>query len=163
MEVLTYVPSNVILSVSGYPIEGWNSISITPSFPVFKQIAGIRGKNTRTRIKNTSATIVIDVPQTELLNDVLSMVLVADAANGTGRLEVGLSELTGTSFFTSTTAYITSFPELRYDSEIASRVWTLQCEVSEIHIGNAKSAALGVVGGAVSQLKDTVSKVVDLF
>ena len=163
MEVLTYVPSNVVLTLSGHPISGWTSISITPSFPAFKQIAGIRGKNTRTRNKNTSATVTIEVLHTELINDVLSMVLQADMAAGTGRLEVSLSESTGTSFFTSTSAYITSYPEMRYEGDITTRVWTLQCESSEMHIGNAKSAALGVISGAISSLKSAASSVMDLF
>lgn len=157
MEVLTYVPSNVALILSGSQVEGWNSISVARSDPVFKQIKGIRGKNTRTRIKNSSATIVIETPQTELINEVLSMVLEADSVNGTARLEISLMESTGSSFFTTNTAYISQWPELKYSGELGVNVWTLTCEDSEIFIGSAKSAAIGFIDNGVARLKQFVS------
>lgn len=157
MEVLTYVPSNVALILSGSQVEGWNSISVVRSDPVFKQIKGIRGKNTRTRIKNSSATIVIETPQTELINEVLSMVLEADSVNGTARLEISLMESTGSSFFTTNTAYISQWPELKYSGELGVNVWTLTCEDSEIFIGSAKSAAIGFIDNSVARLKQFVS------
>lgn len=157
MEVLTYVPSNVALILSGSQIKGWNSITISRSDPVFKQIRGIRGKNTRTRIKNSSAIITIETPQTELFNEVLSMVLEADSVNGTARLEISLMESTGSSFFTTNTAYISQWPELRYSGELGVNVWTLTCEDSEIFIGSAKSAAIGFIDNSVARLKQFVS------
>ena len=157
MEVLTYVPSNVALILSGSQIKGWNSITISRSDPVFKQIRGIRGKNTRTRIKNSSATITIETPQTELFNEVLSMVLEADSVNGTARLEISLMESTGSSFFTTNTAYISQWPELRYSGELGVNVWTLTCEDSEIFVGSAKSAAIGFIDNSVARLKQFVS------
>lgn len=157
MEVLTYVPSNVALILSGSQVKGWNSISVARSDPVFKQIKGIRGKNTRTRIKNSSATIVIETPQTELINEVLSMVLEADSVNGTARLEISLMESTGSSFFTTNTAYISQWPELKYSGELGVNVWTLTCEDSEIFIGSAKSAAIGFIDNSVARLKQFVS------
>lgn len=157
MEVLTYVPSNVSLIISGSQLSGWNSITISRSDPVFKQIKGIRGKNTRTRIKNSSATIVIETPQTELINEVLSMVLEADSVNGTARLEISLMEITGTSFFTTSTAYIERHPELKYTNELGVNVWTLVCEDSEVFIGSARNAALGIINNGVARLKQFVS------
>lgn len=82
MEVLTFVPSNVVLLLTGYQIQGWDSIKIAENTPTFKQIRGIRGKNTRTRIIDSSATITITTPQTELINEVLDMCLQADRATG---------------------------------------------------------------------------------
>lgn len=157
MEVLTYVPSNVSLIISGSQLSGWNSITISRSDPVFKQIKGIRGKNTRTRIKNSSATIVIETPQTELINEVLSMVLEADSVNGTARLEISLMEITGSSFFTTSTAYIERHPELKYTNELGVNVWTLVCEDSEVFIGGARNAALGIINNGVARLKQFVS------
>lgn len=157
MEVLTYVPSNVSLIISGSQLSGWNSITISRSDPVFKQIKGIRGKNTRTRIKNSSATIVIETPQTELINEVLSMVLEADSVNGTARLEISLMEITGSSFFTTSTAYIERHPELKYTNELGVNVWTLVCEDSEVFIGSARNAALGIINNGVARLKQFVS------
>ena len=157
MEVLTYVPSNVALILSGSQVEGWNSISVVRSDPVFKQIKGIRGKNTRTRIKNSSATIVIETPQTELINEVLSMVLEADSVNGTARLEISLMESTGSSFFTTSTAYIERHPELKYTNELGMNVWTLVCEESQMFVGSARNAAVGFIDNGMARLKQFVS------
>ena len=157
MEVLTYVPSNVALIVSGSQLSGWNSITISRSDPVFKQIKGIRGKNTRTRIKNSSATIVIETPQTELINEVLSMVLEADSVNGTARLEISLMESTGSSFFTTSTAYIDRHPELKYTNELGVNVWTLVCEESQMFVGSARNAAVGFIDNGLARLKQFVS------
>lgn len=161
MEVLTYVPSNVTLLLSGYQVKGWTSITVTRNSPVFKQIRGIRGKNTRTRLKDTSAVFTIETPQTELLNEVFSMVLQADAVNGTARLEVTLTEGTGTSFFTTATAYITAYPEVKYTSDISTLVWTLSCEDSQMFVGNARSAAVGLVNNGVARLKEFASGAID--
>lgn len=161
MQVLTYVPSNVNLIISGLPISGWNEITVARNAPVIRQVRGIRGKNTRTRLKDSSAVITIETLQTELLNEVFTLALQADEQEGTARLELALTESTGTSFFTTSTAYITAYPQKSYSNEISSVVWTLACDESNMFIGNATSAAIGVVQGSVSQLKSFITDLND--
>jgi hypothetical protein len=156
MEVLSYVPSNVVLLISGLQIQGWNNIRISRNAPAFRQIRGIRGKNTRTRIKDSSATLTIETPQTSLVNEVLSKCLEADLETGAVRLEITLKETTGTSFFSTTTAYITAYPELSYSNSIGSNTWTLSCDESQVFIGCARSAAVGIVENGISRLKSFV-------
>lgn len=157
MDVLTYVPSNVVLLISGVQIEGWNTIKITRNAPSFKQVRGIRGKNTRTRINDSSATIIIDTPQTELINEVFSKCLEADEQTGNVRLDITLREITGTSFFNTTTGYVLGRPELTYSNSLANNTWSLSCDDSQMYLGCAKSAAVGIVQDGVSRLKDFVS------
>lgn len=156
MEVLSYVPSNVVLLISGLQIQGWNNIRISRNTPAFRQIRGIRGKNTRTRIKDSSATLTIETPQTSLVNEVLSKCLEADLETGAVRLEITLKETTGTSFFSTTTAYITAYPELSYSNSISSNTWTLSCDESQVFIGCARSAAVGIVENGIARLKSFV-------
>lgn len=157
MEVLTYVPSNVSLIVSGYPIQGWTSLSLEYNTPAFKQVRGIRGKNTRVRMHDHSCTLVVECLHTELVNDVFSMALQADRANGTGRLEIALMESTGTSFFTTPIAYVVGEPPLVRTSDISTVRWTLVCEDCQLFVGSAKNAAVGVIEGGIARLKDFVS------
>lgn len=157
MDVLTYVPSNVVLLISGVQIEGWNIIKITRNAPSFKQVRGIRGKNTRTRINDSSATITIDTPQTELINEVFSKCLEADEQTGNVRLDITLREITGTSFFNTTTGYVLGRPELTYSNSLANNTWSLSCDDSQMYLGCAKSAAVGIVEDGISRLKDFVS------
>ena len=145
MEVLTYVPSNVILVISGWQVQGWNEISVVRNTPGFKQIRGIRGKNTRTRVQDTSATLTIKVPQTENMNEVMSAIHDADLEDGTARLEIMLAEVTGNSFFSTATGYIVAYPELAYTGDMSERVWTIVCDESSFQVGSARSAAVGIV------------------
>lgn len=161
MEVLTYVPENVNLLLSGYKIEGWESITITRNSPAFKQIRGIRGKNTRVQIKDTSAVIKIETLQTELLNEVLSICLFSDTMNATARLDISLKETTGSTIFSTSTAYITAFPDLKYTSDISSLVWTINCEDSGMFVGNATSNAIGAMSGGISSLKNFATGAID--
>ena len=161
MEVLTFVPSKTILLISGLEVKGWNKISITRNAPAFIQIRGIRGKNTRTRVKDSSATVSIECHQTEILHDVLSKCLEADIAAGNVRLEVMLKEVAGNSFFNTTTAYITGFPEISFSDTLGTVTWTLACDESSFHIGGARNAAVGIVQDGVARLKDFVSDIVN--
>lgn len=161
MEVLTYVPENVVLLISGYQIEGWDSIRVARNSPAFRQIRGIRQKNTRVRMKDTSTTITLEVPQTGLVNEVLSKCLEADIKTGSVRLEISLKEITGSSFFNTTTAYILAYPELNYKGTLSTNTWTLGSDESQMYLGAAKSAAVGIVENGVARLKDFVSNVRD--
>lgn len=161
MEVLTYVPSNVILVISGWQVQGWNEISVARNAPGFRQIRGIRGKNTRTRMQDTGATLTIKVPQTENMNEVMSAIHDADLEEGTARLEIMLAEVTGNSFFSTATGYITAYPELTYTGDMSERVWTIVCDESSFQVGSARSAAVGIVQNGVSRLKDFVNNTID--
>ena len=108
--VNTYSPKDVVLTVSGYQFTGWDSISITRSAKGFNTIRGIRGKNTRVRNTDTSATITISLLQSSQGNDVLSSIHEQDLAFGTGRIVLMLKDNSGRSVFASNEAFVTSFP-----------------------------------------------------
>lgn len=159
MEVMTYVPENVVLLISGYQIEGWDSIRVVRNSPAFRQVRGIRQKNTRVRMKDTSATLTLEVPQSGLVNEVFSKCLEADINTGSVRLEISLRESTGASFFNTTTAYILGYPELSYKGTISANTWTIGCDESQLYLGAAKSAAVGIVENGVARLKNFVSDI----
>lgn len=161
MEVLTYVPSNVVLILSGYELKGWNEIKITRNSPSFRQIRGIRGKNTRTRLKDSSATITIQTLQTELANEVFSLIHQSDIENGTCRLEITLRDMTSSSFFNTTTGYILSYPDMTNGQDISTVNWTIACDESQMQLGCAQNAAIGIVENGIARLKDFASNVVD--
>ncbi len=159
MEVLTYVPSNISLIFSGYQLKGWDTIKLQRNSQSFKQIRGIRGKNTRTMLKDTSASLTISVPQTELAHEVFSKILEADLQTGNVRLEIVLSDLTGSSLFATTNAYITGYPTVSYGEDIQNYEWTFMCEDSYIFVGSARDATIGLVDNAVARLKDFVNNI----
>lgn len=163
MDVLTYAPETVGLMISGWRVEGWTEINVSRNSPSFKQIRGIRGKNTRTRIKDTSATLTIKTYQTELANEIFALIHDSDVKQGTARLEITLTEQSGSSFFSTSSGYILGSAELNYSGDLQEVVWTVACDESKIFVGSAKKLAAGIVQNGVSQLKDFVSGVASVF
>jgi hypothetical protein len=128
MEVFTYRPGEVVLTVCGYLVEGWTSISVTRNSPTFKQIRGIRGKNTRVRLQDASGSIKVALTQTAITNDVFSEIVSLDRGTGTQRLEVVVKDTAGTSLFSSATAYLDGYPEVTFSASQTERSWDILCD-----------------------------------
>lgn len=137
-----YSPKDVILTVGGYQLTGWQSINISRTVKGFTVIRGIRGKNTRVPNVDTSATITISLLQTSQGNDVLSYIHELDLSEGTGRIELMLKDNSGRSVFSSNEAYITGYPTSTYSGQFEYRNWEffLQSTSTYVVSGNAKPA-----------------------
>lgn len=148
MSVQNYSPSKVFFTIGGYNVNGWDRIIITPDAPSFKQINGIRGKNARVRVGNTSATIILEVPMTSILNPVFQEIINKDEKFGSGRLEIQIADKLGFELFKSTRAYIEAPPEEEYTEKITTRQWRIKCLDSERSVGG---------GSAMGSLIDSVT------
>ena len=165
-KVYTYSPSEVQLTFGGYTVTGWQSISITRSVDAFKPVRGIRGKHTRVRNADTSCTITIPLLQTSMSNDVFSRIHELDIQKATGRIELTLSDLKGTSVFSSREAYILGYPEVVYSGEFEYRQWKLFCQTTGSYTvgGNAQtinifSSIFNSAAGLVNTAVDAVSNI----
>ena len=112
--IYTYNPKEVTLVMGGYIFTGWESITITRNTKAFTPIRGIRGKNTRVKNRDTSATIVIPLLQTSSGNDVLTQIVEQDINFGTALISLSLSDGSGSSVFDSSEAYVTGFPTTKF-------------------------------------------------
>lgn len=128
MGIYTYSPSEVDLIVAGYRVTGWNSIAVSRSATAFTLVRGIRGKNTRTRNRDSSAVIFIDVARTSPVNTVFSEIVRQDLVYGTGRLEILLKDKNGTSLYSSNEAFIDKHPDDAFTTELNNRRWTITCQ-----------------------------------
>ena len=162
-KVFTYSPEKVTITFGGYTVTGWQSISIARSVDAFKPIRGIRGKHTRVRNADTSCMITIPLLQTSMSNDVFSRVHELDLQNGTGRISLTVSDLKGTSVFSSVEAYIIGYPEVAYSGEFEYRQWRIFCQTTGSYTigGNAQvnnifsgifQAASGLVNNAIDNI-----------
>ena len=162
-KVFTYSPKEVQLTFGGYTVTGWQSITITRSVDAFKPVRGIRGKHTRVRNADTSCTITIPLLQTSMSNDVFSRIHELDIQKATGRIELTLSDLKGTSVFSSREAYILGYPEVVYSGEFEYRQWKLFCQTTGSYTvgGNAQTinifssifnSAAGLVNTAINHI-----------
>lgn len=144
-EVATYSPTDVQLVISGYAIQGWNTLSISRTTPEYKMIRGIRGKHTRARSQDTSCSLIVSLSQSSPTNDVFSMILDNDRLTGNGKLKIILKDSSGSSRFESSEAYITGYPTSSYSDGFESRDWTIFCQESRFHVGGNSNPPTEVV------------------
>lgn len=158
--VNTYSPSEVIFTLGGYQLTGWQSISISRSSKSFTPIRGIRGKNTRVPNKDFSATLNISLLQTAQGNDVLSTILIADEENGTSRISLTLKDNSGNSVFSSNEAFITGFPTTTYSGQFEYRNWEFFAQTTSTYMvgGNGKSTT-GLVNDAISGIGSLIDNI----
>lgn len=134
MNVTTYSPKDVILTIGGAYLVGWNAITVTRDSAAFVKVDGIRGKNTRNFNLNTSATITLSLPQSSQWNDVFSAVVAADIeSQGNFRCEITLKDGSGSTLVQSVEAYIPNYADITFDGTISNRVWLIQCLSTSVY------------------------------
>lgn len=125
--VLTYDPSSVTIIVAGYIIPGVVSLNLQWKSEVFSVYKGIRGQHTRVYNPDRYSTLVVEVLPTSVANDVFTSIVLQDAQAHSGLLEVSLKDTSGTSRFTTSSAYLRTFPDLSFNAEgITTRKWEIE-------------------------------------
>lgn len=137
--VHTYAPDEVALTFGGYIVEGWDSIVVKRNSPAFEIKRGIRGKNTRTRNRDTSATVTLTCPQTSEVNKILTDLVTQDELTGNGRLSLSLIDGSGWEVFSSSEAFVDGLPDRSYDADEGDRVWVMTCLNSNSRGQNRRS------------------------
>ena len=148
--VATYDPSQVELIVASHKVEGWSSITVTKDTPSFTKVQGIRGKNTRTRNKNSGCSIQVNLIQTSYSNNVFSEIVKQDRLSGKGRIEMLLKDLGGDSLLQSKEAYLVDYSPMGFSAEIGNRVWLIDClSTFEYRAGGNVKSPAGIFNSAV--------------
>ena len=127
MEVATYSPSDVVVTFGGYILEDWESITVERSLPSHKIITGIRGKNSRNAVKNTSATVTVELAQTSLANYIFQKIVELDEATGNGRISITIKDTLGGEVFYSDDTFIEAPASRTYSADISTRTWKMNC------------------------------------
>ena len=157
----TYSPKQVRLVIGGYQLVGWDSISISRSVKGFTTIKGIRGKNTRVRNTDTSATLTIPLIQTSPSNDVLSYIHELDLDEGTGRLSLTLKDSSGRSIFSSNEGYIVSYPQASFSGELTYRSWDIFCQTTGSYtIGGNTRPETNLLDSAINSASNYITNLV---
>ena len=125
--VTTYSPTEVVFTLAGTTVSGWDSISIKRNSPPFKIVRGIRGKSARVKNNDTSATIEVILMSTSDTNQLFRNIVQQDELYGSARIELTIKDTLGTEVFNSIDAYLTGYPETNYEVDISTRVWTIEC------------------------------------
>lgn len=159
--VNSFSPKDVQLVIAGYTITGWERINITRSVKGFTAIRGIRGKITRVKNVDSSATLTFPLLQTCQSNEFLSYIHELDLGEMTGRLSVTLRDKSGNSVFSSDEGYITGYPSVTYSGGFEYRTWEvfLQKTGSYTVAGNSRPST-SLVDGLLDEASSFVN---DLF
>lgn len=152
--VTTYSPKDVILTMAGYQVIGWTSISVQSPQGIFLPIKGIRGKHTRVPIEDASATISIALSQTSPSNDVFSRIAQLDSEFETGCIDLLLKDRSGRTVFESHEAYITANPNITFTDTIEERVWTMFCQKTLTNIGGNTRPSTSLFDSVVDRISN---------
>lgn len=163
--VLTYDPSSVTINVCGWIVPGIVSISLQWNSAVFHVRKGIRGVHTRIYNQDRQATLVLELLPTSIANDVFTDIVLQDAQTHAGLLDpVSLKDSSGTSRFTTSQAFIKTFPELTFNAEgIITRRWEIEILSFVVGSGNVGGNASNgiditdIISGAMSSAEGLVS------
>lgn len=158
--VTTYSPQDVKLTIGGYQIVGWQSISISRSVKGFTVVRGIRGKNTRVPNRDSSATIQFSLAQFSPSNDVLSYIHELDLDEGTARIALTLKDGSGGSVFSTNEAYITGYPTSTYSGGFEYRSWEIFCQTTDtFKVGGNTRPSTSLFDSAVNEATDFISNI----
>lgn len=158
--VTTYSPGDVKLTIGGYQIVGWQSMTISRTVKGFNVVRGIRGKNTRVPSRDSSATIQFSLAQFSPSNDVLSYIHELDLDEGTARIALTLKDGSGGSVFSSNEAYITGYPTSAYSGGFEYRGWEIFCQTTDTYkIGGNTRPSTSLFDSAVNEATDFISNI----
>jgi len=156
--VATYSPKDVILNIGGYQVSGWMSIAISRNSRGFTVVKGIRGKNTRVRNQDTSATLIVSLMASSQANDVFSYIHELDMQEGTGRLSLTLKDISGSSVFSTNEGYITGYPVVSKTGQIETTVWEIFAQTTvDYFVGGNTRPSTNMFDSAVTEASDFIS------
>lgn len=177
-DILTYSPSQVKLVVCGYTLTGLVSISLKWNSQPFTVKKGIRGVHTRIGTPDRQSCVTLEVLQTSITNDILSEILEQDTRNYSGRLEIALSDSSGTTQWSSSQCFLKAWPDSTYGMGLETRKWDIEIlAFSSGKIGGnsrqgfdlldafdgASDYVSGLIGSASSAVSSAADSVSDLF
>jgi hypothetical protein len=135
---------------------------------------GIRGQHTRVYNPDRQATLVIELLPTSVANDVFTSIVIQDTEAQTGLLNVSLKDTSGTSKFTTSSAYLRTLPDLSFNAEgVTTRKWEIEIlsfVTGSISVGGNASNGIDItdiLSGAAGKLsglvKDGMGSVASYF
>lgn len=167
-DVLTYSPSDVNIVLCGYTLTGIDSVTLKWKSRPFTVHRGIRGQHTRVYNPDLQATIVLDVLQTSITNDILTNILIQDRRVKSGRLELAVNDTGGTTNYQSTDCFLAAYPDVKHYNGLELRTWEIEVlSWTDGQLGGNAKAGIDVfdtVTGALNFIGDTTNEFVgDLF
>ncbi len=147
MGIKTYDPARVYVLYGGIPISGFspdNGIIVSRNDNVFDTVRGIGGSISRKKKLDQSGIVTLNLFQTSLSNDVLSGFALLDEKVGAGILPLAIIDITSKSTYISAFAWVESYVEANYSSNLSTRTWKLICPELQMYTGGVTDADANV-------------------
>lgn len=138
MAVKTYDPKQVAVIFGGTTLSGFTDgtfINVERNENAFNLKVGVDGIGTRAKTNNLSGKVTITLHQSSSSNNYLSGVAAADELSNSGALPLLIRDASGTSLFTSLTAWVQKYANGEFGKEVSNRVWVLETDTIVIFDG----------------------------
>lgn len=155
MSLWSYSPHDVVISLAGlYQLDGYvegTFINIKKDVQPFVPYRTADGQLCRTQTSDNSYTVEVSLSQGSPSNDILTKLLIIDQATGFGQFPIFIKDGSGSSLFFTSSAFITSVPDISFSSDIETRTWSFQCENGFMNVGGNDNQS-GFIEDAVNLL-----------
>jgi len=134
----TYNPKKVIITFGGVEIKGFTEDSIIEVEPLgegTKSVIGCDGGVTRSIDPDTRCKVTVKLKASSSSNDYLSTIYAADQSTGGGILPISMKDLSGTTTFAATQAWVTNYPKVSREKEAKENEWVFETGAATLFVG----------------------------
>jgi hypothetical protein len=138
MSVKTYDPKNLVVIFGLERIHGFSEddmITVKPNGDGSTIYVGADGEVGRSIDPNGTFEVTISLAQTSASNDTLSTYRELDRATGKGLLPLAIKDLSGTTVFTASQAWVKNLPEAKKGKSIDANEWTIYTGNADAFVG----------------------------
>lgn len=141
MALLTYMPTDIVISVAGlFDIGGYAAgtfVEINKDTTPYQTQSSMDGQTSRTFVYDANYTVVVTLAQTSQSNDILNSLHAVDLASQLGKLPFLIRDKNGSTTFFSPTAWIENYPKVGFSNGMETRIWTFKCSDCVLSVGGA--------------------------
>lgn len=141
MALLTYVPSQIDVSLAGFiNISGFadgSFVEIRKDVTPYQTQAAMDGTTSRTFVFDTNYTITLTLAQSSQSNNDLNSLHALDLATQLGKVPLLIRDKSGSTVLFAPTAWIENYPDLVFSNNMESRQWVIKCTDAVLTVGGA--------------------------
>lgn len=126
----TYDPKNVVITVGGFPVEGYADgtfVSVARDADSYTDAAGADGEVARSRTNDNRGAVTFTLMQSSEANAELNRLNALDEVSNQGTFPVRVYDVASQSEYYSEDAWVLKPADASFGREIENREWTIRC------------------------------------
>jgi hypothetical protein len=131
MAVKTYDPKQVSVIIGTRAAQGFadgSFVSVDRNEDAFTLLVGADGEGCRAKSNNKSGRVTLTLMSSSEFNDYLSELALADELTGGGVVPLMIKDNSGSSLYSSATAWVVKHPTADFAKEAGTREWVLETD-----------------------------------